>query len=121
MAASRSDPQTQQWKTDLAGKTIAIAAQTRAEVLYGARIANWGGERYTRLAEQLGRTATIPVNEDVIQAYVNFRAKCRAAGHPLQQKVHTGDLWVAATAIAIDASLLAVDGIYRGAPGLILL
>lgn len=45
----------------------------------------------------------------------------RTSGHALQQKQHTGERRVAATAIAIGAPLFSADGIYRGAPSLTLL
>jgi hypothetical protein len=39
----------------------------------------------------------------------------------LHAKEHTGDRWIAATAIRWEIPLLAGDGIYRHAPGLRLL
>lgn len=94
---------------------------TRAEVLTGAAIAQWGRSRTAALRAQLDRTATVPVTSDVVEAYVQLTADLKANGHALQQKQHTGDRWVAATAIAVDAPLFSADGIYRGAPGLVLL
>ena len=58
---------------------------------------------------------------DVVEAYVQLTVDLKTSGHALQQKQHTGDRWVAATAIAIGAPLFSADGIYRGAPGLVLL
>lgn len=42
-------------------------------------------------------------------------------GHALHAKDHTGDRWIAATAIRWGLPLLSGDGIYRRAPGLNLL
>jgi hypothetical protein len=77
-----------------------------------------GPERETSIRGQLDRTPTVPVDEAVVVAYAALTADCRAAGHALWDKVHTGDRWIAATAIAIGAPLLAGDAIYDGAPKL---
>ena len=53
---------------------------------------------------------------EVIDAYATLTAECRAAGHALHEKVHTGDRWIAACAVAKDFELLAGDRIYSGAP-----
>jgi predicted nucleic acid-binding protein len=57
----------------------------------------------------------------VIEAQAHLRAQCLGRGHALGQKLHVGDAWVAATAIAYDLPLAAIDGIYNEAPGLRLL
>ena len=77
-----------------------------------------GDSRARELRAQLDRTATIGVDESVIDAYATLVAKCRRAGHALQQKQHTADRWIAACAIAKDVELLAGDGIFAGAPRL---
>jgi len=119
--ARRRHPEDARWRELLLGRTIAIATQTRAEVLAGAAIAKWGEPRTLALQAQLDRTATVPVASDVVEAYVQLTVDLKTSGHALQQKQHTGDRWVAATAIAIGAPLFSADGIYRGAPGLVLL
>lgn len=119
--ARRRHPEDARWRELLLGRTIAIATQTRAEVLAGAAIAKWGEPRTLALRVQLDRTATVPMASDVVEAYVRLTVDLRVSGHALQQKQHTGDRWVAATAIAIGAPLFSADGIYRGAPGLVLL
>ena len=118
--ARRRHPEDSRWREFLLGRTVAIATQTRAEVLAGAVIAKWGEPRTFDLRTQLDRTATVPVTSDVVEAYAQLTADLRTSGHALQQKQHTGDRWVAATAIAIGAPLFSADGIYRGAPGLTL-
>ncbi len=57
----------------------------------------------------------------MIDAYAEISAACRRAGHPLQDKIHTGDRWVASCAVAKGVPLFARDGIYQGVPGLTLL
>jgi predicted nucleic acid-binding protein len=108
--------QVQQWRDQLAGRLVVIATQTRAELLAWPLDRGWGEDRTRVLRTILDATPTIPVTENVIEAFARLSAACRASGHPLAQRAHTGDRWVAATAIAIGAPVLARDGIYRAAP-----
>lgn len=118
---ARSDPLVLQWRAALEGKSVVIATQTRAEVLFGLAYKNLGPQRAGAIRRQLDTTPTVPVTEEVIQAYAELTANCMRAATGLHHKVHTGDRWVAATAIAIGAPLLAHDRIYQDAPGVQLL
>jgi predicted nucleic acid-binding protein len=91
-----------------------IATQTRAEVLVGVEQGGLGPERRAAILRQLDRVPTVPVSEDVVQSYARLTAECRRQGPGLHDKRHTGDRWVASTAIAIGAPLLANDRIYQG-------
>jgi len=115
---ARAHPLAAAWKSELLGATVVIAAQTRAEVLAGLLIRNWGGKRAAAARAVLDGTPTIPVDGSVIDAYAQLQADCRAMGHALHEKIHTADRWVAATALAHGWELLAGDGIYKQAPGL---
>lgn len=77
-----------------------------------------GGQRLRQTREQLDRTATLPVDGAVVEAFAQLTADCRRLGHALHDKQHTADRWVAATAIAHDLPLLSGDGIFSRAPGL---
>jgi predicted nucleic acid-binding protein len=101
--------------------TVAIATQTRAEVLTGLKHHSLGERRAGAILAQLNRTPTLPVSEDVVQAYVSLSEAARRVGHAIGQKHHTGDRWIAATAIALNTPLLTGDRVYRDAPGLSLL
>lgn len=109
------------WRRLLLGRLPVIAAQTEAELRFGAEMRNWGPDRLAALESQLLKTPTLPVTSAVIQAFVTVKAGCQRAGHALGAKLHTGDAWVAATASAYDLPLLSGDGIYVGAPGITLL
>lgn len=71
-----------------------------------------------RLLEVLQRTPTIYADVDVVGAYAKLSAECRAGGHPLHDKIHTADRWIAACAIAKQFELLSGDAIFHGAPNL---
>ncbi|WP_197522429.1 PIN domain-containing protein [Occultella aeris] len=112
------DARTETWRNLLVGCGLVIATQTKAEVLAGLAINDLGAKRRESILSQLAGTSRVPVTEDVIVAYADLTADCKRAGHALYAKQHTGDRWVAATAIAVGVPLLAGDGIYAGAPGL---
>jgi predicted nucleic acid-binding protein len=113
-----SDPRVDGWRRHLTGRRVLISFQTRAEVLVGARKAQWGERRMAKTIEILDRTPTIRADDEVVDAYAVLATECRRLGHGLHGKEHAGDRWVAACAIAKGLDLLAGDAIYRGAPDL---
>lgn len=117
----REHPDLSRWRRLLTGKTVVIAAQSRAEILAWILIRDLGVARQARILTQLDRTPTVPVDEQVIGRYARLTADARARGDALAAREHTADRWVAATALAIGAPLLTADRIYRHDPDLFLL
>lgn len=105
------------WSDALQGKRVMISFQTHAEVLAGALYGQWSERRMGEMRIRLDATPTIDEDRDVIEAFAQLTAACKRAGVALHAKVHTGDRWVAACAIAKGIPLLSHDGIYVGAPG----
>lgn len=108
------------WRAALTGSRPLIAFQTRAEVLAGAYLADWGARRLTELYVQLDRTPTVDEDVDVIEAYARLQADARKSGHPLgEARNHVGDRWIAACAIAKGLPLLTGNRRhFENAPGL---
>ncbi len=113
--------QGERWRRVLLGRDVVVAAQTEAELRFGALTAGWKAERLAALEAGLATTPTLPVTADVIRTVAEVRAACRRVGHPLGAKHHMGDAWIAATAIACRVPLLSGDGVFNNAPGLWLL
>lgn len=109
------------WLEALAGDRVLISFQTRAEVLAGLQIGNWGDTRREAALAKLDAVPTIPADREVIDSYAQLTALCRREGIGLHDKIHTADRWVVACAVAKGLPLLSGDGIYQGAPGLSLL
>uniref|UniRef100_UPI0030B90191 PIN domain-containing protein n=1 Tax=Mobiluncus sp. TaxID=47293 RepID=UPI0030B90191 len=105
----------------LIGKEFAISFQTATEILQGAYAAQCGEARLGALHRIIDSTLVIPANEKVIEAAAKLYAEARAAGHALQDKAHTADRWIAASAFAYDLPLVSTDKIFVDAPGLKLL
>lgn len=105
-------------RASIIGAAVVASVQTTAELLAGAMAGSWGENRLAGLRRQLKDTAVLPVDANVVDAYARLYAECRRAGHPLHNKTHIGDRWIAATAIAFDVPLFSGDAIFTGAPGL---
>lgn len=105
----------------MTGQQVFLAAMTVAELRYGALVADWGESRRSRLERSIQTSTIVPVTDSLLSRVAELRLACRQAGHPLVDRSHTGDLWIAASAIHIGAPLLTADEIFSGTPGLTLL
>jgi predicted nucleic acid-binding protein len=100
------------------GRTRLLSLQTLAEFRAGALESGWGSFRTRRLERALAPFDVTAPNEDTAQTYATLRAACRKIGHPLHQKIHDGDRWIAATAVHLGLPVVSHDGIFRDVPGL---
>jgi predicted nucleic acid-binding protein len=104
----------------MAGQQIFLAAVTISELRYGALVAKWGEARRHRLEQSIQAATVIPVSDQLLSTVAELRYQCRLTGHPLHDHSHANDLWIAASAIHIEAPLLTVDGVFDNTPGLTL-
>ena len=102
----------------LAGNQLFLAAVTVSELRYGALVAGWGVPRRARLEEAIAAATVVPVSDNLLTTAAELRFACRREGHPLADRAHANDLWIAASAIHIGAPLPTADGIFDRAPGL---
>lgn len=105
----------------MAGNQIFLAAVTVSELRYGALVAGWGAPRRERLEEAIKVTTVVPVSDSLLTGAAELRFACRRDGHPLADRAHADDLWIAASAIHIGAPLLTADKVFDDTPGLALL
>jgi predicted nucleic acid-binding protein len=104
----------------MAGHQIFLAAVTVSELRYGALVAGWGEARRNGLDESIQATTVVPVSDRFLSTLAELRFACRGVGHPLHDRAHANDLWIAASALHIDAPLLTADNIFSNTPGLTL-
>jgi predicted nucleic acid-binding protein len=100
---------------------VFLAAVTVSELRYGALVAGWGEPRRRHLETAIQATTVVPVSDGLLTTAAELRHACRSTGHPLHDRSHANDLWIAASAIHIDAPLLTLDRIFEDTPGLTLL
>lgn len=105
----------------IAGNQVFLAAVTVSELRYGALVAEWGEARRERLEQAIEATTVVPVSDRLLTRAAELRHACRSAGHPLADRAHANDLWIATSAIHIGAPLLTTDRIFDDTPGLQLL
>ncbi len=116
----RHSPSLDRHVTALLGNQLFIASVTVAVLRYGAIIAEWGAPRRERIERAITAATVVPVTAVLLTAVAELRAACRRAGHPLADKIHGNDLWIAASAIHVNASLVTADGVFAETPGLVL-
>jgi tRNA(fMet)-specific endonuclease VapC len=104
----------------MAGNQIFLAAVTVSELRYGALVAGWGEARRDLLEASIRATTVVPVTDNMLTKVAELRLACRTAGHPLHDRSHTADLWIAASANHIGAPLLTADAVFESTPGLAL-
>ena len=114
----RPQPSTSPYVEKLSGNQLFLASVTVVELRFGALVAGWGEARRFRLEQGIESTTVIPVTDALLTEVASFRFACRQAGHPLADRIHANDLWVAASAIHIGAELVTADGVFAEAPGL---
>jgi predicted nucleic acid-binding protein len=106
------------YRRHLAGRRLVVATQVVAEARYGALRAGWGARRASEI-ERLIRAAVVLVPDDqTATAFARLRLACERAGNPLHQRVHTADLWIAATAVRHGLVLVTDDAVFDDCPEL---
>lgn len=103
------------------GNQVLLTVQTVAELRFGALLAEWGGARRGHLETAIASTTVVPVTDALVTAVAELRLACRAIGHPLADRAHANDLWIAATAVHAGVPLLSTDRVFEDAPKLLLL
>lgn len=104
----------------MAGHQIFLASVTVSELRYGALVAGWGEARRERLEGSIRVATVVPVTDSLLTRAAELRFACRGAGHPLHDRTHASDLWIAASVIHIGARLLTADAVFDDTPGLVL-
>jgi predicted nucleic acid-binding protein len=117
-ALMRLDPTLRAWIDALPpGDAVLTCAITRGEVLYGIRRLP-AGQRRQGLETQASRVFTrmrcLPVPEQAADEYARLKVQTVSAGIQLSEN----DLWIAATATVVGASLVTTDADFARVSGL---
>ena len=90
------------YEKHLRGQTILIAAQTVAEMRFGAYRAGWGERRRKSLEETLANCTVAYPNDTVC----TFWARSLYRGYELGRPLDESDAWIAATALTLGIPLV---------------
>lgn len=86
----------------LEGQQLLVAAQSVAELRFGALFKNWGERRRRRLEVLLSSFVVVHTDDDICSAWARVRSEALTKGRP----IGAGDAWIAATARALDIPLV---------------
>lgn len=104
----------------IADRPIVVSFATVTEMRYGALKAGWGELRRRGLERDLTRLVVVQPDDQLMRTCAEVRVECERAGHPLGQKIHEADRWIAATAIRMGIELVSDDTVFAGVEGLVL-
>ncbi len=120
-SASISRLRRQRFETEIAlmaGNQIFLAATTVSETpLRGDSSPGGARPGASALEESIQATTVVPVSKKLLTTIAELRFACRRAGHPLHDRSHADDLWIAASAAHINAPLLTTDNVFEDTPG----
>ncbi len=114
----RPFPHTEMTRQVIARRARVVSFVTVAELRYGALRAGWGEPRRRQLERSIADLEVIQTSDRLITGGAELRNVASRAGHPISQKIHEADRWVAATAVVLGLELVAGDGIFEHLPGL---
>lgn len=67
----------------------------------------------------MARFVVVQPDDELMSICAGLRASCESAGHPLGQKVHEADRWIASTALRLRVELVSDDGVFQDVEGLV--
>ncbi len=114
----RPNPVADRYRALIGTRPVLLAFQTVMELRYGALHAGWGELRRRRLERRIAELTVAQPDDEMISVCTELREGCRQIGHPLGDKVHDGDRWIAAAAIRLELPLASHDDGFAGAPRL---
>jgi tRNA(fMet)-specific endonuclease VapC len=97
-----------------AATEVLLAAAVLGELRYGALNSGRVEENLTRLDQFSSICRFAPVTEAVVHAYAELRVALKKQGRPVPEN----DIWIAATAKALDAVVITADAHFANFPGL---
>ena len=107
------------WRAAIDGRSSVVSFVTVTELRFGAIKAGWGEIRRRGLERALAQLVVVQPDDDLMRVCAQLRADSWASGHPLGNKVHEADRWIAATALVLGIELVTGDEVFGNVPGLV--
>lgn len=105
-------------RSALGNRTVQLSFMSVAEMRFGALKGGWGELRRRRLDHWLGSLTVVGPDDAIVRVYATLRFERERSGHPLGQKIHEADRWIAATALSRNLVLVSTDSVFNAVPGL---
>jgi tRNA(fMet)-specific endonuclease VapC len=102
IAALKGRPEVQQWLEFLPLSTLRLSAIVLGELEFGAEKSEHGERNRARLATLVQRLPLVGIDDDTTRHYAQIRAQLERQG----TSTGANDTWIAAQALAIDATLV---------------
>ena len=101
-------------------RPVVVSFATITELRYGAMKAGWGELRRRALERDFARFVIVQPDDRLMTVCADLRATCEATAHPLGQKIHEADRWIASTAIRLGIELISDDQVFDDVSSLVL-
>ena len=106
------------YRATIEGRAIVLSFASVTELRYGALKGGWGDLRLRALERDLASLVVVQPDERLMGMCAELRDRCERAGHPLGQKIHEADRWIATTALRLDVPLVSTDRVFQEVRGL---
>jgi len=116
--ATRKPEPAAEYSRLIARRRIVLSFATITELRYGALKANWSELRRRSLERSVAHFSIVQADDALMSTCARLRASCETDGHPLGQKLHEADRWIAATAIHLNLELVSDDRVFTSVNGL---
>lgn len=101
-------------------RPVVVSFATVTELRYGAMKAGWGDLRRRALERDLARFVIVQPDDQLMTVCAELRSTCEASAHPLGQKIHEADRWIASTAMRLRVELISDDRVFDDVSSLML-
>lgn len=105
----------------VSGRDLLVSFVTVTELRFGALKGGWGDLRRRALERDLAALPVVQPDDQLMSICAAVRNRCEHEGHPLGQKIHEADRWIAATALRLKIPVVSADQVFRGVAGLAVL
>lgn len=105
----------------VSGRKLVLSFATVAELRFGALKGGWGDLRRRALERDLATLPVVQPDDQLMLICAELRHQCERDGHPLGQKIHEADRWIAATALRLQVPVVSADHVFNDVAGLTVL
>ena len=115
---SRTHSKATEYRALIGSRAVVVSFAVVTELRFGALKAGWGELRKRGLERDLTKFTVVQPDDDLMHRCAELRARSESIAHPLGQKIHEADRWIAATCLYLAVPLVSDDGVFEDVEGL---